>query len=373
MKKVRKNTKHKRHKPCYPKWVITALITAYGMLVITGALVALVIVVAQKPLNQTMIKKKETSMETSLTKQTNPVDTRPVSIDSNKTNSHFVETENSLSNVNLGKEEDPKVKSSPKHKVSTPVAHTPKLSHNAMATQNKTSKNKSQVYKSKPKIVDSKQTNMSQNTTASNQSHEDKKPKAPSLFGWFSKLNAPKNPALKAVSTTGALQKEKQPKEQKPVLSLPKVKKEEKLPKIAKAKKPKTLDKSKPSPKPESKKMLARITVYWAKGSGTDPWSAKKQSSTGTRLECSQHAAVDPKIIPYGSKIKVKNQGKEVLVKAVDTGSAVKQRKAAIAMAKSEKEKMAPVVDLFFEKKSDALNYAKSNPAYQWVSVQLPN
>lgn len=120
------------------------------------------------------------------------------------------------------------------------------------------------------------------------------------------------------------------------------------------------------------KRILARVTVYWAYGSGTDAWSAKRQSSTGARLECGQHAAVDPKVIPYGSKLKLQKNGRPILVKAVDTGGAVKQRKAAIAMAKTPSQRKAPVVDLFFAHKSDALAYANSHPAYQWVDVQLP-
>lgn len=120
------------------------------------------------------------------------------------------------------------------------------------------------------------------------------------------------------------------------------------------------------------KRILARVTVYWAYGKGTDAWSAKRQSSTGARLECGQHAAVDPKVIPYGSKLKLQKNGRPILVKAVDTGGAVKQRKAAIAMAKTPSQRKAPVVDLFFAHKSDALAYANSHPAYQWVDVQLP-
>jgi 3D (Asp-Asp-Asp) domain-containing protein len=164
------------------------------------------------------------------------------------------------------------------------------------------------------------------------------------------------------------------PKEpnQKPVLKIKEPKQEHSLTKL----KDKENLKKKASKHPDeiytTKKILARVTVYWAYGSGTDHWSAKKQSSTGTRLECGKHAAVDPKVIPYGSKMEVQKNGAEVLVKAVDTGSAVKARKAAIAMAKNEEQKKAPVIDLFFERKSDALNYAKTNPAYQWVDVHVP-
>jgi 3D (Asp-Asp-Asp) domain-containing protein len=154
-------------------------------------------------------------------------------------------------------------------------------------------------------------------------------------------------------------------KEQEPVL---KPKKEPKPTKLVTRKEHDTKNTTS-----KTKKILARVTVYWAYGSGTDKWSANKQSSTGTKLECGKHAAVDPKVIPYGSKLEVQKNGQDVLVKAVDTGSAVKKRKAAIAMAKNEQQRKAPVIDLFFERKTDALKYAKSNPAYQWVDVHLPN
>jgi 3D (Asp-Asp-Asp) domain-containing protein len=130
--------------------------------------------------------------------------------------------------------------------------------------------------------------------------------------------------------------------------------------------KQKTVQKSGPM------KFLARITVYWAKGRGTDKWSAQNISSTGTKLKCGVHAAVDPKVIPYGSKVKLTKGTKEVLVKAVDTGSHVKKRKAAIAMGKTPLEKNAPVVDLFFQTRSDAMAYAKNNPHFQWVKVYPP-
>jgi 3D (Asp-Asp-Asp) domain-containing protein len=120
------------------------------------------------------------------------------------------------------------------------------------------------------------------------------------------------------------------------------------------------------------KKILARVTVYWANGAGTDPWSSKNISSTGTKLKCGEHAAVDPKIIPYGSQLKVGTGKKKVVVKAVDTGGAVKTRKAAIAMGKTPAQKKAPVVDLFFQDRTSALAYASKNPPFQWVEIETP-
>jgi 3D (Asp-Asp-Asp) domain-containing protein len=127
----------------------------------------------------------------------------------------------------------------------------------------------------------------------------------------------------------------------------------------------------------QKKKILARVTVYWAQGSGTDKWSAKKQSASGVTLESKEHAAVDPKVIPYGSQLKVSNagcpEGEPLVVKAVDTGSDVKTRKAARVSGKTTSQKTAPVIDLFFETKHEALAYAKNNPAFQWVDVVMAN
>jgi 3D (Asp-Asp-Asp) domain-containing protein len=123
----------------------------------------------------------------------------------------------------------------------------------------------------------------------------------------------------------------------------------------------------------KTKQMLARITVYWAKGSGTDRWSAQKQSATGEQLKSKEHAAVDPTVIPYGSKVVLKNNKENMIVKAVDTGSAVKSRKAAIAMAKTADQRKAPVIDIFFENKNEALRFAANNPPYQLVNISASN
>lgn len=105
---------------------------------------------------------------------------------------------------------------------------------------------------------------------------------------------------------------------------------------------------------------LARLTVYWAGGSGTDYWSKRHQSATGVPLRRG-HCAVDPSRIGYGSKVKIKGVGTFL---AVDTGSAVVARAAAKKLGKTKAQKQALVVDLFFEKKSQALAFAKRCPKF---------
>jgi len=87
-------------------------------------------------------------------------------------------------------------------------------------------------------------------------------------------------------------------------------------------------------PPTKVKKMKVRITGYWP---GEDEWSSRYQSSTGTRLRAGRHCAVDPDIIPLWSKIRVMGAKREWV--AVDTGTAVKSKKAS-------KGRM-PVVDVF--------------------------
>ena len=86
--------------------------------------------------------------------------------------------------------------------------------------------------------------------------------------------------------------------------------------------------------RPQPKKIKVRITGYWP---GEDEWSTRYQSSTGTRLRAGRHCAVDPDIIPLGRKIRLIGTAWEW--KAVDTGSAVKSKKASRGKL--------PVVDVF--------------------------
>ena len=88
---------------------------------------------------------------------------------------------------------------------------------------------------------------------------------------------------------------------------------------------------------------LARVTTYCREEG--QPHAA----SNGARLR-NGHCAVDPKKVPYGSKIIL---GNEELI-AVDTGPAVVSRKAARLLGRNRAEKEAMVVDRYFETKSQA-------------------
>jgi 3D (Asp-Asp-Asp) domain-containing protein/lambda repressor-like predicted transcriptional regulator len=106
------------------------------------------------------------------------------------------------------------------------------------------------------------------------------------------------------------------------------------------------------------KVITVRLTVYWAKGGGTDYYSSKKKSSTGYTLKQGESIAVDPKIIPYRKEVIIPNIG---LVKAVDTGSAV--------VAKSASHGKLPVIDVFFEHKKDAMLFANRYPKVVKVAI----
>jgi 3D (Asp-Asp-Asp) domain-containing protein len=114
--------------------------------------------------------------------------------------------------------------------------------------------------------------------------------------------------------------------------------------------------------------VLARITVYWASGGGgSDRWTRQHICSTGARLRAG-HCAVDPRRIPYGSKVTLPDGP----LLAVDTGSAVVSRKAARRSGRSALERSAIVVDRFFETKQQALSWANRNPYFMLVRVSPP-
>jgi 3D (Asp-Asp-Asp) domain-containing protein len=108
----------------------------------------------------------------------------------------------------------------------------------------------------------------------------------------------------------------------------------------------------------EYKVLTVRLTVYWARGSGTDADSRRMRSSTGYTLKQGDSIAVDPRIIPYQKEVIIPNVG---LVKAVDTGSAVKDKVASGGKL--------PVIDVFFVNKSDAIDFADSHPKIVKVAV----
>lgn len=116
--------------------------------------------------------------------------------------------------------------------------------------------------------------------------------------------------------------------------------------------------------------LLARVTVYWAKGgSGSDRDTRNHRCATGMRLQTG-HCAVDPRKIPYGSRV-VFSDG--TALAAVDTGTAVKNRKAARKSGRTVYERNALVIDRFFETKRQALSWASRNPPFMTVRVVPPN
>ena len=106
--------------------------------------------------------------------------------------------------------------------------------------------------------------------------------------------------------------------------------------------------------------ILARVTSYWA-GEGS------KFASTGGRLRPG-HCAVDPKRIPYGSKVVFPDRA----CTAVDTGPAVISRKAARACARTARQLKAIVVDRFFETKQEAMAWTNAHPEFMTLLVVPP-
>ena len=105
---------------------------------------------------------------------------------------------------------------------------------------------------------------------------------------------------------------------------------------------------------------LARVTVYWpGEGSGNSAaWN-------GARLR-ENHCAVDPKKIPYGSKISFG----DAECMAIDTGPDVVRRKAAKSLGRTAAERNAIVIDRFFETQQKALAWENTHPHFMMVRVE---
>lgn len=115
--------------------------------------------------------------------------------------------------------------------------------------------------------------------------------------------------------------------------------------------------------------LLARVTVYWARGGhGSDRYTRQHRCATGTRLR-GGHCAVDPRRIPYGSKLLFPDG----IFTAADTGTAVLNRKAARLSGRSAAERNALVVDRFFETRQEALAWANSHPPFMSLQVARPD
>jgi 3D (Asp-Asp-Asp) domain-containing protein len=106
--------------------------------------------------------------------------------------------------------------------------------------------------------------------------------------------------------------------------------------------------------------VLARVTSYWAN-------EGSKFASTGRRLRPG-HCAVDPKRIPYGSKVVFP----DVVCTAVDTGTAVVSRKAARLCGRTASQLKAIVVDRFFETKREADAWTNAHSEFMMLQVVPP-
>ena len=108
--------------------------------------------------------------------------------------------------------------------------------------------------------------------------------------------------------------------------------------------------------------VLVRVTSYWA-NEGT----SGEYASTGGRLRPG-HCAVDPKRIPYGSKVLFPDGP----CTAVDTGPAVISRKAARCSARTASQRNAIVVDRFFETKREADAWSNAHSEFMTLRVVPP-
>ena len=106
------------------------------------------------------------------------------------------------------------------------------------------------------------------------------------------------------------------------------------------------------------KEIKVRLTAYWAKGSDTDSDTAKRRSSTGATLKPNKSVAVDPRIIPYFSRLYIPNLGFRF---AHDTGTDVIRKKASHGKY--------PIVDIFFMTEKEAMRFVNNNPKIVKVAV----
>ena len=106
------------------------------------------------------------------------------------------------------------------------------------------------------------------------------------------------------------------------------------------------------------KEIKVRLTAYWARGSDTDSDTAKRRSSTGATLKPNKSVAVDPKIIPYFSRLYIPNLGFRI---AHDTGTDVIRKRASHGKY--------PVVDIFFMTEKEAMRFVNNNPKIVKVAV----
>lgn len=109
------------------------------------------------------------------------------------------------------------------------------------------------------------------------------------------------------------------------------------------------------TPMAEAKEQVlkVRLTYY----SGQSKWGRK--TSTGKMSQHLKTCAVDPKIIPYGSTVKIPSMG--LTLKAVDTGPAVVRKTASRGKL--------PIVDIFVNSQADIRRLNSKNPNHVTVYI----
>jgi 3D (Asp-Asp-Asp) domain-containing protein len=110
---------------------------------------------------------------------------------------------------------------------------------------------------------------------------------------------------------------------------------------------------------PEYIEKVARVTYYWPGNGG----QVGHRTSTGKKAECGKSAAVDPRIIPYGSRIHIPQMGKTVI--AVDTGGAVKKRTASRRLGRNN-----IVIDIFCRNEAEARRRIREYPMFMKIKVE---
>lgn len=108
----------------------------------------------------------------------------------------------------------------------------------------------------------------------------------------------------------------------------------------------------------QNKKQQVRVTYYWPGDSG----QVSSKTSTGERARHLQTCAVDPKVFKYGSEIHIPELNKTL--KANDTGTAVRSRKAARSQGKN-----VPVIDIFVSNRYEAKRLIETKPMFMDVYI----
>jgi len=106
---------------------------------------------------------------------------------------------------------------------------------------------------------------------------------------------------------------------------------------------------------------LARVTAYWP---GEDYFTNHKMTATGARLRAG-FCAVDSNIIPYGSTVIIPGIGNYL---AMDTGTAVINRKAARESGHNRAERSALVIDLYFPSRKAGELFSREGPKFAMVA-----